>query len=92
MYELRLYVKYQRAPLKFISHKILIPYTAKYAVYEDWNVGQIISESYDNLCLSQTGPWWYDAIIAFWIEALQVNYASGAPKSIPVPLPQRVSD
>ena len=45
-----------KAPFE-ISHKILNPYTTKHAFYEVLKIWQVtISQSYDILSLSETGP------------------------------------
>ena len=58
MYGLKIMCEFSKVPFE-ISHKILNPYTTKYAFYEVMRIWWlIISWSYDILSLNEMGPWW----------------------------------
>ena len=57
MYEFTILCEISKVPFE-ISHTILNPHTAKYALYEVLKIWSLmISLSYDILSLSETGPW-----------------------------------
>ena len=57
MYGFKILCEISKVPFE-ISHKMLNPYTTKYAFYEVLKIWRLmISQSYDILSLSETGPW-----------------------------------
>ena len=57
MYGFKILCEISNVPFE-ISHKILNPYTAKYAFYEVLKIWQLmISYGYDIFSLSEMGPW-----------------------------------